>query len=1273
MKWSQEQLQAIGEDSKNILVSAAAGSGKTAVLVERVVSHLLRDPATEQNAWDIDKILVVTFTKAAAEEMKQRIKKRLQEAILTAIEEKKAGKKIVRRLERQLILLSGASISTIDSFCQSVIKNNFNAIDLDPKFRVANENELEILKLDILDEMFEAKYTHEDEALTRFAEKYGTDRGDSVLYNIILKLHEKSRNQPFPELWLTELERDYESAGGEFSSLMDTKWWPVLQREIKCRVEPAQKQLAELSHIVENFSDESVREKFNVLVEFYQQVVNALLKGLDNGWQEIYQALVPMDKQPALPRITKNVEPEVKDAFKEVRDEIKKLLGGLRTEFVLDDEATALEDLKLIGDDVKCIVRMVKDFSEAFAAAKRQRNIVDFSDMEHLALDILIEPSARPGELVPSSVAMELRQHYQEIMVDEYQDTNEVQEAIVSLIAGEDNGNIFTVGDVKQSIYGFRSSEPALFLKKYHDYGMEGALGGELITLGKNFRSRREILSAINYVFAQVMTTEPNEIEYDQRAMLNEGEPYGYGEPTVGKVLDKNVELVIINPRGAEAQAEDSQKNTQPDEDEQSDEFVDDEEATDDLTDFELEAQYIATRLKEIKESGAMVFDKSFSENNGYRPVTWRDMVILLRSTQSKGEIIQEILQQNDIPVYANANEGFFHTREIQLMYSLLSVIDNAQQDIYLAAVLFSPIVGLTATELAQIKSAASSGDMYSALLEVNTPASGMSLEIKEKVDSFLNQLSEWRRLSRQISVPELIWQIFRDTGYYEYVGSLQGGTLRQANLRMLVTRAQEYQNTDYQGLFRFLRFIQRMQAMETDLSMARTLGEGEDVVRVMTIHKSKGLEFPVVVIADMGKKFNEMDLRDEVLVHKKLGLGLNFISPELMVKYPAFPRLAVKAQLRRELKAEELRVLYVAMTRAREKLIMVGRKGGLETAASKWCEFIDSTSKVIPVHALLEVNSYLDWVAMTVARHRDGAPLWECAGTTKNRVAIPCAMGETSRWTVTMKNADSIHGAKQVQAMDNDILSAVRLGEKIEGAAGAEALSEIFSYEYDYRGTREVPAKLTVSELKRQFAAIIQPEDSQQIAEQQREYIFNRPQFVQAEAGKAGLRGNEYGTLMHTVMQQLDLSKKLDSAGIRHQIDRMIAQELITREQAAFINVRSVANFFQSALGQRYIKATERWRELPFSRALDANEYYDNVAGEFIFSQGVIDALFKEDNGNYVLMDYKTDRDTNPDTVKAKYELQIELYTDAIQEILGVKVAERYLVMLHDNSVILL
>lgn len=1273
MKWSQEQLQAIGEDSKNILVSAAAGSGKTAVLVERVVSHLLRDPATEQNAWDIDKILVVTFTKAAAEEMKQRIKKRLQEAILTAIEEKKAGKKIVRRLERQLILLSGASISTIDSFCQSVIKNNFNAIDLDPKFRVANENELEILKLDILDEMFEAKYTHEDEALTRFAEKYGTDRGDSVLYNIILKLHEKSRNQPFPELWLTELERDYESAGGEFSSLMDTKWWPVLQREIKCRVEPAQKQLAELSHIVENFSDESVREKFNVLVEFYQQVVNALLKGLDNGWQEIYQALVPMDKQPALPRITKNVEPEVKDAFKEVRDEIKKLLGGLRTEFVLDDEATALEDLKLIGDDVKCIVRMVKDFSEAFAAAKRQRNIVDFSDMEHLALDILIEPSARPGELVPSSVAMELRQHYQEIMVDEYQDTNEVQEAIVSLIAGEDNGNIFTVGDVKQSIYGFRSSEPALFLKKYHDYGMEGALGGELITLGKNFRSRREILSAINYVFAQVMTTEPNEIEYDQRAMLNEGEPYGYGEPTVGKVLDKNVELVIINPRGAEAQAEDSQKNTQPDEDEQSDEFVDDEEATDDLTDFELEAQYIATRLKEIKESGAMVFDKSFSENNGYRPVTWRDMVILLRSTQSKGEIIQEILQQNDIPVYANANEGFFHTREIQLMYSLLSVIDNAQQDIYLAAVLFSPIVGLTATELAQIKSAASSGDMYSALLEVNTPASGMSLEIKEKVDSFLNQLSEWRRLSRQISVPELIWQIFRDTGYYEYVGSLQGGTLRQANLRMLVTRAQEYQNTDYQGLFRFLRFIQRMQAMETDLSMARTLGEGEDVVRVMTIHKSKGLEFPVVVIADMGKKFNEMDLRDEVLVHKKLGLGLNFISPELMVKYPAFPRLAVKAQLRRELKAEELRVLYVAMTRAREKLIMVGRKGGLETAASKWCEFIDSTSKVIPVHALLEVNSYLDWVAMTVARHRDGAPLWECAGTTKNRVAIPCAMGETSRWTVTMINADSIQGVKQVQAMDNDILSAVRLGEKIEGAAGAEALSEIFSYEYDYRGTREVPAKLTVSELKRQFAAIIQPEDSQQIAEQQREYIFNRPQFVQAEAGKAGLRGNEYGTLMHTVMQQLDLSKKLDSAGIRHQIDRMIAQELITREQAAFINVRSVANFFQSALGQRYIKATERWRELPFSRALDANEYYDNVAGEFIFSQGVIDALFKEDNGNYVLMDYKTDRDTNPDTVKAKYELQIELYTDAIQEILGVKVAERYLVMLHDNSVILL
>lgn len=1283
MEWSTEQKLAINNDDKNILVSAAAGSGKTAVLVERVVSHLLRNPNTEDNAWDIDRLLVVTFTKAAAAEMKQRIQKRLQEAIGAELEQEKVNPAKVRRLERQLILLSGAAISTIDSFCQTIIKNNFNVIDIDPKFRVADTHELEILKLDILDELFEIKYGDMDPDLVRFGEKYGSERGDGALYDIVLKIYDKAQNQPFPELWLDKLAEAYQPAQGAITSLKDTRWWPIVKQEICYRLEPAQSYAEALLEIVQDFANPTVRESFSDVAEKYKELVCAIEAGVDGGYKEIFAAFGKMDSLPSMPRLRKDVEPEVKEAFKAVHEKLKDLLKKVRDNLVIDTEEALLQDLAEIGGDVASIVRLVKAFAQKYQEAKRKKNMVDFADMEHLALAILRDSNAKPGELVPSAAALELRQQYQEIMVDEYQDTNEVQEAIISLIAGDNRANTFTVGDVKQSIYGFRSSEPGLFLKKYEAYGAGDSPGGELITLGRNFRSRREILSAVNYVFAQTMTPEPNEIQYDERAMLNEGKPYGYPEPDTGTTIDQNVELVLIDTEASNSvEACGDTEGTALASDQVAGDDVTPTNGTDageddseELTGFELEAQYIAGRLKEIKESGVMVFDTNCRENKGYRPVTWRDMVILLRSTKNKAEILQEILQQNGIPVYANANDGFFQTTEIQLMYSILSIIDNSQQDIYLAAVLFSPVVGLKADELAQLKVAAGNkGDMYSALLAANTPESGLAADIKAKVDKFLNQLSQWRQLARHISVPELIWQIFRDTGYYDYVGSQRGGMLRQANLRMLVTRAQEFQQTAYQGLFRFLRFIQRMKEMETDLSMARTLGEGEDVVRVMTIHKSKGLEFPVVVIADMCKKFNDMDITSEVLIHKDLGLGLNYVDQELMVKYPTFPRMAIATQMWHELQAEELRVLYVAMTRAREKLIMVGRFGKkfkLDKAAERWSEFIEGTDPVIPVHALLTVNRYMDWVATAVAHHRDGEAIVQCAPTPRNRAAIPGAMGEESCWAVSIIGGGDIGKVQPLPEASTDLLQIVREGRLIDGVDNGADMADWLRLDYDYRGTREVPAKLSVSEMKRLFAKDIQPEGMRQIGEQQREYIFNRPGFVQEDTGPTGLRGNEYGTLMHSVMQHLDLAGALDIEDVKQQLAGMVVNEIMTEEQATYINVKAVAAFFATELGQRLRMAAELWRELPFSRGLDAGGYYRDADGELIFSQGVIDVLFKEKNGDYVLLDYKTDRDTTPELVKDKYALQIKLYTEAVESILGIQVNERYLIMLHDNSVV--
>ncbi|WP_297963763.1 helicase-exonuclease AddAB subunit AddA [uncultured Anaerovibrio sp.] len=1276
MEWSQEQQLAINNDDKNILVSAAAGSGKTAVLVERVVSHLLRDPAKDPDAWEVDRLLVVTFTKAAAEEMKQRIKKRLQEAINQEMAGKNRDKGRIRRLERQLILLSGADISTIDSFCQTLVKNNFNAIDIDPRFRIANNNELAILQQDVLEDMFEAKYTAGDAALQRFADKYGTDRGDTALYNIVLNLYTKAQNQPFPNLWLSRLAQDYVPLGESISSLKETKWWPIMAEEIADHLGPVKEYIGELKGIVENFALPKVRGKFEAIAEAYERVAVALEEGGNKGWHEIYLALGLMKEIPRIPGNLKGMEPEVKEVFKGRADATKNILNKIRS-FVQADEDVLLPELKAAGEDAACIVRIVRDFSTAYANAKKQRNVVDFSDVEHFALNILNSPEAEPGELQPSEVALALRQRYQEIMMDEYQDTNEVQDFIMRLIAGEGRGNTFNVGDVKQSIYRFRSSEPELFLEKYKAYEKQDNKEGELITLGRNFRSRREILWAINFVFAQVMTPKPNEIEYDERAMLNEGKPYGYTEPEHGETMTDNVELALIDME-AQAQAVKEQGTVEATEPTDLGEPTDSEKLADseeDLEGFELEAQYIATRLKEIKASGHMVFDKDCRENNGYRPVTWRDMVVLLRATKGKADIIQEIFQQNDIPVYANASEGFFQTTEIQTMYSLLSVIDNAQQDIHLAAVLFSPIVGLSAVDLANLRLGARDGDMYEALLAANTPESTLEEAVKEKVDAFLNKLSIWRQLARQVSVPELIWQIFRDTGYYDYVGSLRGGILRQANLRMLVTRAQEFQSTDYQGLFRFLRFIQRMKDMETDLSMARTLGEGEDVVRVMTIHKSKGLEFPVVVIADMCKGFNDKDLKSDVLVHKNLGMGIRYVHPELMTKYDTISYQAIKTKLKREIQAEELRILYVAMTRAREKLIMVGREKRLRSRIEEWCRYIDTTHRVLPVYTLLSVNSFMDWVARAAAHHPDGRPLVEYSGTTKVRAAIPDAMGQDSHWSVSLVEASTITVPGQGVRESNEMVQAVEVGKPLPIQVDYAGLEKILHLDYDYRGTKEVPAKLTVSELKRRFAQEVlreaTMEESRQLAAQHREYIFNRPRFIQEDQGKAGLRGNEYGTLMHSVMQHLALSGSLDYGDIKEQLARMVANEILTKEQADYVNVKSIVSFFKTDIGQRLKEATELWRELPFSRMLKADDYYDNVEGEYIFSQGVIDVLFKEKNGQYVLLDYKTDRDTEPSAVKRRYALQLQLYSSALEAILGIQVKERYLYMLHDSSVI--
>lgn len=1290
MAWTKEQQQAIELDGRNILVSAAAGSGKTAVLVERVVSHLLR-PEDDADAWNVDELLVVTFTRAAAAEMSERIGRRLQQAIAEELDKKNPDRRLVSRLEKQVILLSGAAISTIDSFCQSIIKNNFSALDLDPKFRVADENELLLLQQDVLDELFEQRYEAMDEVLLHIGEQYGSDRGDGRLYDIVLKLYNTARNQPFPRAWLLGLAEDFAVADGRAAHLSDySKWWQVLIGELRTGMDRVSDALAAFRLLVGEVDDKKAREKYDACLERAEGIAGKIQAAMDGEWEDIYQAFRALEFTETgfirMPSGKLNIDPDFRQELRDANDALKNAVFAMK-EYVLDDEETMLQDLQKLSADAAGLAELAVQFADAYAAAKHERNIIDYGDMEHFALQLLLAPEARPGNIVPSETALALRRRYKEIMVDEYQDTNEVQDTIVKLIAGEDRGNLFTVGDVKQSIYGFRASEPELFLEKYRAYGesvsQEAAGNGQLITLGRNFRSRREILSAVNFVFAQLMRREPMEIDYDESAMLNPGEPYGYQEPEQGKIMpvDKAVELDVVFTSGlSEEKAVTASAASAAERGN---------EAGEELKSFQLEAQHIADRLKALKNSGYMVFDKSLGDrNNGYRPMQWRDVVILLRAVKGKAEVLQEIFQANDIPVFASADGGYFQATEIQVMLSLLSVIDNVQQDIPLAAVLYSPVVGLSAGQLAKLRLSCAEGNLYQAVLQANSAEAELSAQIKNKLAAFLSMLSGWRQMARRTGVAELLWQVYRDTGYYDYVGCMPGGMLRQANLRMLIARAEEFEGTNYRGLFRFLGFIEKMKNMDTDLSVARTLGENEDVVRVMTIHKSKGLEFPVVVLADMGKAFNRMDIAASVLLHKKLGLGLDNIDVEKNVKYPSFSRLAVKAKLLQESKAEELRVLYVAMTRAREKLIMVGRAGDAAKAAGKWCRYREyQESCRLPGYALSEAGSYLDWLAETVARHPAGASFAGLLGLTEEQYVqalgyMHKAMGSEAAMQINLVDAADIHLPQAAVGEAGEILRRVIEGEPLQVAGElSEEMGKVLDWQYDFCGTEEVPAKLSVSELKRRFSRQLEQADpldggiAASAVREQQEYVFSRPAFLQRKDEKTRRRagGVQYGTLMHVVMQHLDLSGNLTEQGIKEQLAIMEEQEIITAEQAAMIRTGQVAGFFASPLGKRMLKAKKIWRELPFCRMLKADKYYEYVRDSEaeIFNQGVIDVLFQEADGRLVLLDYKTDRETAVDAVKEKYELQLELYGEAVQSIYGLAVAEKYLYMLRDGSVI--
>ena len=1239
--WSKRQEEAITESGKNLLVAAAAGSGKTSVLVERIIRRILSDKA------DVDKLLVVTFTNAAAAEMRERIGAALEEKIKDGVD--------IGHLERQMALLSNASISTLHSFCQTIIRRNFAAIDLDPKFRLANEQEMKILQRETLETLFEEKYEAQQKDFLSLVETYGSERGDEAAYHMVLSLYTFSCSQPFPELWLDGVAARFDLPEG--TRLLDTPWGEAALEDCRLTFLSCLDAIKPLVGEASSLGWESCVPTLEADEEMLQNALDCLAR---KDWEGMRQLLPPQTKFKML-RFPRGLDDSEKDAIKKTREAVKNKINQMTAMYFHSSEAVLLEDLRALSPVASALVALVREFSAAFQAEKKEKRLVDFNDLEHFALAVLCREDAPKGELRPSAAALALQEKYEEVMVDEYQDTNGVQEAILSLIRREDN--FFVVGDVKQSIYRFRMTDPTLFLKKYTEYPTLGEKYHRVV-LAENYRSRAGILAAVNWIFSQVMVPESMELAYDKNAALY---PAAKFPETKGENLSGATELYLIERDSEDENREEAQetKETKESADAARDGEEEGEEA-EELEGFALEAAFIAQYVRSLVESGKLVADKE-----GYRPLRWRDIVILLRAVSGKADVLMEKLRDADVPAYAVLSEGYFEAMEVRVMLAALAVIDNERQDIPLAAVLHSPLVGLSASELAELRLIAPEEDLFGALLIANRAEVKLPEELRAKAAVFRHRLSEWRRLAWRVSVSELIWQIYRDTGYYDYVGGMNGGLLRQANLRMLCDRARDYEQTSFRGLFRFLRYIEELKKRETDLSTARTLGESEDVVRIMTIHKSKGLEFPVVIVADLGKGFNVKDAEGDLLMHRELGIGLYRVEKERSLRYSTLSHETVAACLRKESKAEELRVLYVAMTRAKEKLILVGSVKKLAARAEKWCAHTALAERQLPAYVPLEAKNLLDWVATAVARHADGAPIREL--TEINGIeAVP--LGEDdSHWDVRIVPASSIRKVQPAFEEDDEIFARLRTGAPLPASEEKEHVEKILSWRYAEWGVADVPAKLSVTELKRRFAAEEAAEDSYRephgASRETETFAFKRPNFVQK---KEKLSPSEYGTLMHTVLQHVDLAGDLSEKGIEAQLETMAQKEILLPEQIKSVDSRAIEDFFAQSLGAEMKKANRLWRELPFSRMVEARRFYPDAEPEArIFLQGIIDVLFERADGKLTLLDYKTDRNTRPDVVRKKYQQQIDLYAEAVAAIFGRAPEERYLYLLHNGAVV--
>lgn len=1187
VKWTSEQKKVIDLRDRDILVSAAAGSGKTAVLVERIVNRICVDNPPV----DIDRMLVVTFTKAAAAEMRERVSR--------AIDSLKEQKPDDENLQRQSTLVHNALITTIDSFCLFVVQNNFAQLNLDPDFRIGDQAEFKLMLKDALAQVFEDNYAREDnEAFINLIDTYSKGRNDSAVRQMVEDIYYKAGSSSWPRKWMNSLLRLYDIKSAK--QLEDSEIIKEIVDYSRVLLEEA---VQELTMAKDLASATPGLEKYALTLS--EDI--ALFDGMADvtgyvGMQEFLNK-ISFGRIAVIRKF--DGDEKKKERVKSMRDAVKKKVDGIKQKYFGMSIELMYEQLERQRPFVKELIRLSLEFYDAMEAVKTRKRVFDFSDIEHFALRILVDEQT----LEPTETAREFSKHFEEIMIDEYQDSNQVQEDILTAISREHQGvgNMFMVGDVKQSIYRFRMARPELFMEKYNTYTSDDS-AHQRIDLHKNFRSRNEVLDFTNDIFYKIMAADLGNVQYDDDAALYPGA--SYPEETM------RPELLLVDYK-----------------DEELSEIIEDEDGDK----VQIEALLIANRIRSLMENG-MVTDKKTGQ---LRAVQYRDIVILSRSVATWGNTVAAVLKDCDIPAHVESNTGYFSSYEIQVILSMLRILDNPLQDIPMAAVLASPIVGMDDEELAQIRSAFKGVSFAQAALSAMAGEDGYE---DEKLKAFALVFERLRGAVADTPIHELLYMMLDETGFYRYASAMPAGKRRRQNIDMLIEMAAAYEKTSYKGLFHFVRYIDIQQKYEIDYGEADTAGENDDVVRIMTIHKSKGLEFPVVFVSGLGKGFNTQDTKSDLVIHEKLGLGLVEKTKSPRTKRPSLIRNEIESLIKRENLGEELRVLYVALTRAKEKIILTG---GLSNAQKSFEKYRGNVNANQPISfgQREEAGCYLDWI-------------------------IPAMLSYPDKYTVSTVDATEFAARTAMDMAANDISKAQLIGHiSAADETKAKELAEEFDFEYVYASDITKKSKYSVSELKHD--SMVEKYDSTEREAERPKFLLEEketyvPDFArdEDEAGSASNEGKELknaagvnqgalrGTAVHRVMECLDFKRLCDidtkdhvalSAFVKESMDEMLRKGLITDDMYRLTRPGLIEEFAASDVAARMAQADKRgdlFKEKPF-----VMDY------EGALVQGIIDVFWLEDD-KIVLLDYKTDRVNTAKELIDRYSTQLELYADALGRI---------------------